>query len=100
MILPEYPLPAAAVFVPGRYPAGSITALGAGSLTVQVTATGPHDTDLQGQTLTIAITPQTTTLVNGQAAPPTNLQVGESVSLRIGQNAAGYTANQINAQSP
>jgi phospholipase C len=99
VILPEYPLPPAAVLVAGRYVAGSITALGTGTLTVQVTATGPHDTDLQGQTLTIAITPETTTLVNGQAAPPASLQVGEPVSLRIDQNAVGYTANQINAQT-
>jgi len=81
------------------YIAGTITALDPGSLTVQVTATGPHDTSLQGQTLTLSITPATTILINGQPGHATNLQTGESVTLRIRTKSSGYTANQINAQT-
>ena len=50
LILPQYPLPTPAP-AGGMYIAGTSTALGSGSLTVQVTATGPHDTNLEGQTL-------------------------------------------------
>ncbi len=100
LLLPEYPLSAAAAPASGRYVAGSITALTADSLTLQVTATGPHDTDLQGQTLVVAITPTTTILINNEPGQATGLQNGEAVSLRIKNSAGSYSANQISAQSP
>jgi phospholipase C len=96
MLLSQYSVPAAAPAT-GMYIAGTITALTANSLAVQVTATGPRDTNLQGQTLTIAITPATTTTVNGQPGRAAELQIGESVSLRIAKGSNGYTANQISA---
>jgi hypothetical protein len=94
LILPQYPLPTPAP-AGGMYIAGTITALASGSLAVQVTATGPHDTNLEGQTLAIKITPATTILVDGKAGTAAQLQTGESVSLRIAKTANGYAANQI-----
>ena len=96
--MPQYPVPATAP-VTGMYIAGTITALGTNSLTVQITTTGAHDTNLQGQTLSIAITPKTTILVNGRPGVAGQLQNGEAVSLRIVKTSAGYTANEISATS-
>ena len=100
LILPEYPLQPAAAPVQGKYIAGTITSLGTGSITVQVTGTGQHDTDLQGQTLSIALTPTTTILINNQPGQAASLQTGEPVTLHIKNTAGGYSANQISAQSP
>jgi phospholipase C len=99
LILPQYPVPAAPAPVTGMYIAGTITSLTPTTLTVQVTSTGPHDTNLQGQTLTITITPATSILINNQAGKASSLRVGEPVSLRIRQTGSGYTANQISAQT-
>jgi phospholipase C len=86
LILRQQPVPAAPAS--GMYIAGTVTALGAGTINVQVTATGPYDTNLQGRTLTIAVT----------ASQAANLHAGQSVTLRITRRADGsYTANQINA---
>ena len=71
LLLPQHPV-AAATPATGMYIAGTITALSPGSVTVQVTATGPHDTDLQGQTLTIAITQTTTVPSMANPDRPTN----------------------------
>jgi phospholipase C len=96
LLLPQYPVPATPPAT-GMYIAGTITALGSNSLTVQVTATGSHDTNLQGQTLSVAIEPKTTILINGQPGGQSQLQSGEAVSLRIVKDSGGYTANQISA---
>ena len=96
LLLPQYPVPATSPAT-GMYIAGTITKLGSDSLTVQVTTTGVHDTNLQGQTLTVTITPKTTILVNGQPGGPGQLQSGEAVSLRIVKDSGGYTAHQISA---
>ncbi len=97
LILRQYPV-VAATAASGMYIAGTITVLSTNSLTVQITATGAHDTNLQGRTLTIAITPATTILVNGQTSQVGNLQTGEAVTLRITKKTDGtYTANQISA---
>jgi hypothetical protein len=66
---------------------------------VQVTATGAHDADLEGQTLTIAVTPATTILINGKSGQADGLQTGDSVTLRIRKSAGGYSANQISAST-
>src|SRR5581483_8071798 len=96
VLLPEYPVPAATT-TKGMYVAGTITTLGSGSLTVQVTSTGPRDTGLQGQTLTVAIVPATTILIAGQPGAAGQLQTGEAVSLRIVKTSGGYSANEISA---
>ena len=83
--------------VTGKYVAGAITSLGPSSITVQVTSTGPHDTDLMGQTLTIAITPETVIVVNGQTASSSELRSGDAVALRVVKSPTGYTANSITA---
>jgi phospholipase C len=97
LILPQYPLPTipATAGRAGMYIGGAISTLTPNSVTVAVTATGPHDTNLQGQTLTIAIDAGTTILINGQPANATNLQAGQVVSLRIRRAGSGYIANQI-----
>jgi len=97
LLLPQYPVQSVTPAARGMYIAGAITAVGSGVVTVQVTTTGAHDTDLQGQTLTIAITPATTILINGKSAQADGLQTGDSVSLRIRKSAGGYSANQISA---
>src|SRR5579864_5056463 len=98
LILPEYPLPEgadAAAASKGRYIAGTLIALTPVSVTVQVTTTGLHDTNLKGETLTVALTPQTTIQLNGRTVQAGNLQVGEAASLRIVAAGAGWTANQL-----
>ena len=95
LILPQQPVPAgsstpAPAKARGMLVTGTITALSSTSVTVQVTGTGPHDTFLQGQTLTIALTPATTV----QGTP----QVGAAVSMRIAGTAGAYRANAITVQ--
>src|SRR5207248_9127473 len=95
LILPQQPVPAgsstsAPAKARGMLVTGTITALSSTSVTVQVTGTGPHDTFLQGQTLTIALTPATTV----QGTP----QVGAAVSMRIAGTAGAYRANAIPVQ--
>jgi len=95
LILPQYPVPA---FVPpakGAYAAGTVTAVAAESLTVQVTATGPHDGRLQGKTLTVAITPSTRILVHGKPAEIASIAVGDSVTLRLRLGRQQTSANQV-----
>jgi len=102
-ILPQYPLSTAATATPtlkGRYIAGTLTAVEPGSVTVQVTATGPHDTNLQGQTLIVALTPNTTILLDGRRAVASRLHVAEAASLHIVATPTGWTANQLQAHSP
>src|SRR5579884_874646 len=99
LILPQYPVPSAAPAGPGMAVAGSITSLAGATLTVQVTATGPHDTRLQGQVLTVAITPKTTILIDGRPGSVAALRVGEPVSLRVARSGGGYSANEISAES-
>ncbi|HEY8029363.1 MAG TPA: alkaline phosphatase family protein [Gaiellaceae bacterium] len=96
LILPQHPVPGLAP-VTGKYVAGAITSLGPSSITVQVTSTGPRDTDLMGQTLTIAITPETVIVVNGQTASSSELRSGDAVALRVVKSPTGYTANSITA---
>jgi phospholipase C len=100
LILRQYPLIPAPAPITGMYIAGTITNLTPTSLTVQVTATGPHDTNLQGQTLTITITATTSILINGQPGQASSLHTSESVSLHIRKNDGSYTANQISAPTP
>ena len=77
------------------YVAGAITSLTTTSITVQVTNTGPHDTKLHGQLLTVAINPDTSILIDGQPGSVAGLHTGEPVSLRIRITPTGYAANQI-----
>ena len=96
LLLPQHPVPVSAP-VTGRFVAGAITAAAGSSITVQVTSTGPRDTYLMGQTLTIGITPETVIVVNGRTASSSALQSGDAVSLRVVKGPAGYTANSITA---
>jgi phospholipase C len=100
VILPEYPVPAAAAPVTGKYVAGTITAVTPDSITVQVTATGPHDTGLNGQTLVISISPATTILINSEPGVAASLQAGETFSSRIQGPPGSYSTLQITAQTP
>jgi phospholipase C len=99
LLLPERPLPAGAIATAkaGKYVAGALTAVGAGSVTVQVTATGPHDPNLQGQTLVVAVTDATTVTLNGKVATLADLRVGDAASLRLAGPADGWRANELDA---
>jgi phospholipase C len=97
LVLPQYPV--ASANVRGMYVAGTLTEVASGSVTVQVTATGARDTNLLGQTLVVAIAPDTEILVDGRPATAADLRTGEATSLRIRGTAGAYTANQINAKS-
>jgi len=95
LILPQQPVPAASstpapAKARGMLVTGTITVFSSSSVTVQVTGTGPHDTFLQGQTLTIALTAATTV----QGTP----QVGAAVSMRIAGTAGAYRANALTVQ--
>jgi phospholipase C len=97
LILRQYPV--ASPNVSGMYIAGAIVALVPGSVAVQVTATGPHDTNLLGQTLPVGIDSSTEILVDGRPASANDLRVGEAASLRIRGAAGAYAANLIDADS-
>ncbi|HEV2590640.1 MAG TPA: alkaline phosphatase family protein [Gaiellaceae bacterium] len=99
LILPEYPVPAATPPPVGRYVAGALTAVSPTTVTLQVTATGPHDTNLQGQALTVALTAKTQITLNGATAPASALAVGQAASLRVVRVAGGWQANQVDARS-
>jgi phospholipase C len=99
LILPQHsvaPTPPAA----GKFVAGPITALDSSALSVQVISTGPRDTNLQGQTLIVAITPATTILISGRRADASSLRVGDVASLRIRGKPGSYTANRITVVRP
>ena len=93
LILPQYPVPANTTA--GMYIAGTISSLAQQSITVQVTATGPHDTNLNGKQLTIAVDAGTTITANGKQTQLAELRNGDPVSLRIRAVAGGYTALEI-----
>ena len=105
LILPQRPVPQTGATTPappakGMYVAGTITALTGSSLRVQVTATGPHDKNLQGQALAVAITSASTILVNGSSAQASSLRIGDSASLRIRRSAGGCVALRISVLRP
>jgi phospholipase C len=97
LILPQYPV--ASTNVSGMYIAGTLTQVASTSITVQVTATGAHDTNRLGQTLVVAIAPDTEILIDGRPATAADLRTGEAASLRIRGTAGAYTANRIEAES-
>jgi hypothetical protein len=66
---------------------------------VQVTSTGPKDTSLRGQTLTLALTASTAILLDGKPVAASSLRVGQPVSARIVKTPGGYRANQVSATS-
>jgi phospholipase C len=95
LILRQYPL---APYIPpakGSYVGGSVSAVGTGTLTVQVTTTGPNDGSLQGQALQVTITPTTQILVDGSPGTAASIHVGDSVALRVHLSGSVATANQI-----
>jgi phospholipase C len=94
VLLPERPPPPLTL---GLYVKGIITtAPNHGTVSLQVSATGPDDTNLLGQTLQIIVTFATTVLRNGQLSDPSALQLGETISARITKSDGRYTATQIN----
>ncbi len=96
LILPQYPLPdAISAATGGKYIAGTIMAVSPHSLTVQVTTTGPHDTNLAGEQLTIVVDGATTITVNGARTQLGALHDGDVVSLRIRAVDGSYTALAI-----
>ena len=80
-ILPLRPIPP--VVVRGFYAAGTVTAAKPYALTVHVTATGPTDTDLNGQILDVSVPPAAPVLVHHRAATLAAIHAGDDVSLRL-----------------
>ncbi len=96
LVLPQYPVAAVAPAI-GKFVAGTLTAVSPQSVTVQVTATGPHDQNLQGHVLAVTITAATAVTLNGSVVSPTNLAVGEAVTLRIARTTSGWRAVRLDA---
>jgi phospholipase C len=98
LILPQYPVPA---IVPGTglYIAGTLTDVTSTTLTIQVTATNPDDTNLLGQVLTVGLTPTTVIRIDGATAPASSLKVGDYASLRMTQSGSSYTATRLYAET-
>jgi phospholipase C len=98
LLLPQHPVPARAPAPApglGKFVAGTITAVGSGTVGVQVTATGRHDANLLGQILSVAVTSDTAILVGGRRAAIDSIHVGDSATLRIRGAAGGFTATRI-----
>ena len=99
LILRQYPVPAAHAAARGKYAAGTITSLGRASLTLQVTSTGPHDTQLNGRLLTVAVDAATQITLDGKDVQLAALATGDSAALRVtGTSATGFTATSIAAE--
>jgi phospholipase C len=80
-ILAQHPPPPPGVR--GAYATGTITALGATSLTATITATDSAHTAYQGTTLLVPVPPATPITANGMPATLAGLHPGDSVSLRL-----------------
>jgi len=75
--------------------AGTVTAVGPSSLTLTVSRTGPHDTQLNGQTLVVA-TAASTAVTRGKDA--TSITLGDvKVGDLVGISAAGDAASALTA---
>jgi len=89
---------AAASAARGRWFAGTVTSVTTGALTVGVLWTGPHDSALNGDTLTVAIA-STTRISRGSAHVPialAQIQPDALVALRAsGATSASLTASMV-----
>jgi hypothetical protein len=61
---------------------GSISALGANSLTVRVEKSGPRGEALRGKQVTVALEPETKIMLEGKPASFAELKVGDRVGLQ------------------
>ena len=103
LILAQHPVPAPApppAAGLGKYVTGTVTAVSPTAIALQVTATGPRDTNLLGQTLSAAITSETAVVVAGKAASAASIRVGDSVSLRFRGGPGSYTATRVVVRRP
>jgi phospholipase C len=98
LLLPQQPVPPIVPLAKGEYVSGAVTALGLGSLTMQVTVTGQLDTNEMGQVLTFAVTPKTIVQVNGAAGQLSSLKVGDAVAAYF--NGTTGQANLLSALDP
>jgi phospholipase C len=94
VLLPQFQVPPIVPLAKGQYVSGAITALGTGSVTVQVTVTGQLDANFMGQVLTFTVTPKTPVQVDGAAGLFSSLEVGEAVAVYFNS-----TTNQANLVS-
>src|SRR5262249_53756417 len=97
VLLPQFQVPPIVPLAKGQYVSGAITAVGNGSVTVQVTVTGQLDTNFMGQLLTFTVTPKTIVQVDGAAGSFSSLQVGEAVAVYF--NSTTNQANLVSALS-
>jgi len=80
--------------------AGTITAVGSSSLTVEVDRTGSNSGGLGGRTLTVAVDSTTQITLNGQPAQLSQLAAGDRAAVTAVGIADSYTARQIHARTP
>lgn len=77
---------------------GAVTAVGSGSLTIEVDRTGKHDTELMGQTITVSV-PDGTPITLGEDKTPIKLsdvQVGWRAGVAATQDSSGaWTATRV-----
>ncbi len=77
---------------------GSVTAVGSGSLTLQVEKTGNNDSQLMGQSVTVAVTSSTEITLGKDKTPIplSQVQVGYHAGVAAKQDASGaWTADRI-----
>jgi hypothetical protein len=87
LILRQYPVSALPTAT-GEYLAGTISALHAGSLTLQVTTTGRRDASLEGRLLRIGVGRSTRLTLDDATVRLPKLEIGDSVELRVARTAA------------
>ena len=86
LLLPQKPI--LVPTTPGRtgfgyYASGGLTAIGKGTITVQITSTGLNDTDLMGKLLTVYLAPATPVYIGDHLASRSVLKVGAPVGLGL-----------------
>jgi hypothetical protein len=77
--------------------AGSVSSVGSSSLTVNVLLTGKHDTELNGQTVTVSVTADSE-LVSGKDKTPIalgDIKAGDLVGIHVAGEAGSMTAKRI-----
>jgi len=89
--------PAAKAALGGQWFAGSVSAVGTGSLTLGVLWTGPHDGALNGQTLTLTVGPGARISSGSHHTPIALGQVATSELVAV--RASGSSSSQLTASA-
>jgi hypothetical protein len=79
----------------GAYVAGGLTSSARGVIKVQITSTGPNDTYLNGQLLTVYLAPATPIYVHGHLSRAGALRVGDPVGMFLVPDDATFSASEV-----